>query len=272
MAYVYRHIRIDKNQPFYIGISKGNDSVNSRANSDTGRNVIWNRIVSKTLWEAEIVMENLTWKEAQAKEIEFIKLYGRLNNKTGILANMTDGGEGGSGVVVSEETRKKLSKQSKGRVISKETREKMASKLRGRPLPEWQRKILSEAAKKRDTYWCKKKIDQYDKNGNFIKSFDSLTNAAKELKLKQANITKVLLNKRTNTGGFVFTYHGQSFNGVNRNFKKNIVTKKVVDLETGEIYESLRDAAEKNNLPQHKVKTQLYTKKKPRWPRKFKFL
>lgn len=249
MAYVYRHIRLDKNQPFYIGISK-NDKYGSRrrAKSNYGRNVIWRRIIEKSDYEVEIIMDGLTWDEAKQKEIEFIKLYGRINNNTGILSNMTDGGEGGLGVVVSEETRKKRSEISKRNGISKATREKMAQKLRGRPLPDWQRKLLSEAGKGKNMSWSWKKIDQYDLNGNFIQTFDSITSAAKILKIQQANITKVLAKKRNHTGRFIFLYHGENLDKNSINFKTQHVRRKVVNLSTGEIYDTLAEAARKNGI------------------------
>lgn len=249
MAYVYRHIRLDKNQPFYIGISKNDNYGNcKRAKSCTGRNFIWKRIVDKTDYEVEVIMDGLTWEEAKQKEIEFIKLYGRLNSGTGILSNMTDGGEGGLGVVVSEITRKKLSENSKKNGISKETREKMASKLRGRSLPDWQRKILKEAAKGKDVYWAKKKIDQYDLNGNFIQTFESLSSAARILGVQQANITKVLAKKRNHAGRFIFLYHGET---LDKNFttpKAKNIRKKVLNLTTGDIYDNLAEAARANGI------------------------
>lgn len=256
MAYVYRHIRLDKNQPFYIGISRGQSCNYKRGNSSCGRNVIWKRIASKTHYEVEILMDDITWQKAKEKEIEFIKIYGRLNNYTGILANMTDGGEGGLGIVVSQETRKKLSESSKSRPIKKETREKMAAKLRGRPQPEWQRKILSEAAKGKDVYWCKKKIDQYDLNGNFIQTFQSISEASKNLKIN--NIYKCLIGKRVHCGGFVFVYHGEKFKKLD---KKPFLRKPVVDLTTGKIYDTIKDAAIKNKLNYHSLKSSLKAKK-----------
>lgn len=114
MAYVYRHIRLDKNQPFYIGI--GNDDNFFRANDfkPNRRNSIWNKIFLKTNIEVEILFENLTWYQCCEKEKEFIKIYGRIDNKTGILSNLTDGGEGTVGYVITEERRKLLRERFKG--------------------------------------------------------------------------------------------------------------------------------------------------------------
>ena len=201
MAYLYRHIRLDKNEPFYIGI--GSDP--KRAYSNRDRNKYWKNIVNNFGYEVDIVLDDLTWEEACEKEKEFIKMYGRFQFG-GILCNMTDGGDGGFGVVVSDETRQKKRIISKGKIITAETREKMASKLRGRPLPDWQKKILSEAAKnrKRKTDWCNKAIEQYDLNGNFIKEFESITAASKQTGAK--NISSVLNGKRNKSKGFKFKY------------------------------------------------------------------
>ena len=163
MAYVYRHIRLDKNEPFYIGI--GSDSDYKRANElrTARRNPIWHKIASKTEIEVEIVLDDLTYEKAITKEIEFISLYGRLNNATGILSNLTDGGEGTLGVIVSEETRKKNSERFKGegnpmygKKLSKESIEKSRLKRLGQPAwnkgkkgiyTEVQRKRLSDIKK-----------------------------------------------------------------------------------------------------------------------------
>ncbi|MEY3393663.1 MAG: Flavobacterium phage Fpv2 [Pseudomonadota bacterium] len=91
MAYLYRHIRLDKNEPFYIGI--GSDATYKRANSHFGRNKYWHNIVAKTDYEVEILLDNITWDYALNKEIEFIELYGRRIDG-GILSNLTKGGDG----------------------------------------------------------------------------------------------------------------------------------------------------------------------------------
>ena len=87
---VYRHIRLDKDIPFYIGIGK---DIN-RPNNKKDRSNFWKSIISKTEYAVEILFDNLTKEQAIEKEIEFIKLYGRVDLKTGTLCNMTCGGEG----------------------------------------------------------------------------------------------------------------------------------------------------------------------------------
>ena len=93
MAYVYRHIRLDKNEPFYIGIGSDNEGFYKRAYSKKNRNSHWKNII-KYGYEVEIILDDLTWEKACTKEIEFIKLYGRKDLGKGTLVNMTDGGDG----------------------------------------------------------------------------------------------------------------------------------------------------------------------------------
>jgi hypothetical protein len=109
MAYVYRHVRLDTNEVFYIGIGSDIDGQYIRANSNNKRSEYWKKIVKKAGYEVQIMLDDLTWEEACIKEIEFIKLYGRKDLNEGTLCNLTDGGDGALGLIYSEESRKKMS-------------------------------------------------------------------------------------------------------------------------------------------------------------------
>ncbi len=111
MAYVYQHIRLDTNEIFYIGISKGKKY--NRAYLKIRRNLYWTNIINKTQYKVEIIKDNISWEEACIIEKELIAKYGRKDNNTGILANMTDGGEGKINVVYTEEQKEKLKNQFK---------------------------------------------------------------------------------------------------------------------------------------------------------------
>ena len=111
--YFYRHIRLDTKEPFYIGIGTKlkSDSKSSnyyciyrRGFSLDRRNNLWKKIANKADYEVEILLESDDYEFIKQKEIEFIALYGRINTNNGILANMTDGGDGTLGVIISEET------------------------------------------------------------------------------------------------------------------------------------------------------------------------
>lgn len=152
MSYVYRHIRQDKDQPFYIGV--GSTKNYARAYEKCRRNQYWKNIVSITKYDIEILLDNLTLDEANKKEIEFISLYGRKDNGTGILANQTDGGEGGKGIVgkkLSIETidkiRKTKSSRVYNRVVSEDTCKKISASLVGRKLSQSHIKNMTNAKK-----------------------------------------------------------------------------------------------------------------------------
>lgn len=94
MAYVYRHIRLDKNEPFYIGIGNCKKCGYPRAHSKFYRNKMWLQVLNESKISVEIIMDGLSYEEAKTKEKEFIKLYGRKDTGSGSLVNMTSGGQG----------------------------------------------------------------------------------------------------------------------------------------------------------------------------------
>ena len=61
-------------------------------------------------------MESNNYEFIKQKEIEFIKLYGRKNLVTGILANLTDCGDGTIGIEFSQERKDKISKANQARI------------------------------------------------------------------------------------------------------------------------------------------------------------
>jgi hypothetical protein len=87
-------------QPFYVGKGrkKREKSHLCRCNlkAKTHKNNTINQIIRET-GENPIhlrIFENLTNEDAIKIEANFIKLFGRVDTGTGILSNMTDGGEG----------------------------------------------------------------------------------------------------------------------------------------------------------------------------------
>lgn len=171
--YIYRHIRLDTNEVFYVGMGK-----NRRYKDKTGRNNLWNRIFKKCKGNiyCEKILEELSFEEAISKEIEFIALYGRKDLGTGTLANLTDGGEGTKslskeiidkiklskiGKKASEETKKKLSEIRKGSKRSDETKRKMSDSMRGEKNHRFGKKNSEEMRSK-----ISKSVNG-EKNGNY---------------------------------------------------------------------------------------------------------
>lgn len=101
MAVVYRHIRLDNNEVFYIGIGVSK----KRAYEKSNRNKYWSNIVSKTEYEVDILKKDLTYDDAKEIEKLLICYYGRKDLGLGTLVNMTDGGEGSPGVIPSKSKR-----------------------------------------------------------------------------------------------------------------------------------------------------------------------
>lgn len=101
MFCVYVHKRKTDDRIFYVG--KGREK---RARSRKPRNEYWKRVADKYGWYSEIVESGLTHEEAIDLEVRLIKEIGRKN-----LTNLTDGGEGTPGRIVSEKTKSIMSKR-----------------------------------------------------------------------------------------------------------------------------------------------------------------
>jgi hypothetical protein len=108
MYYIYRHIRPDKNQVFYIGLGKFSKTYNR--SKDKRRNKLWLNIVNKNSgkYKVEIILEDLTFEQAIEKEKEFIELYGKIIDKSGTLANVLNFGSGSIKGFISEENKQLL--------------------------------------------------------------------------------------------------------------------------------------------------------------------
>jgi len=98
-------------EPFYVGkgtIGRWKDTKQSRNPHFIYK---FNKIKRSGFEPISIkVKENITNDESKKLEIELIGLIGRENLKKGPLVNMTDGGEGSSGYVFTEEQLEKLRK------------------------------------------------------------------------------------------------------------------------------------------------------------------
>ena len=96
--YVYVYLR-DDNTPYYVGKGK-----NNRAYSKKHRVEVPDK--SKII----ILNENMSEREALDMEVELISKYGRIDINSGCLENKTNGGDGISGWVPTEENKKNISK------------------------------------------------------------------------------------------------------------------------------------------------------------------
>ena len=112
---------------------------------------------------------------------------------------------------LSEETKEKLRLALKGRVIPDHVRRKTSETMKGVPKSEETRKKMSESRK--GTCMPRGKdskkavaINQYDKDGNFIKNFGSISDAARELGCQSSGINFCLKGRLKSSAGYVWKY------------------------------------------------------------------
>lgn len=218
--YLYRHIRLDKNEPFYIGIGtkqnrKSHTVIYKRAYSKHSRGKIWRFIENKTNYKVEILLESNDRDFIKQKEIEFIKLYGRIDLGTGILANLTDGGDDNSAILNSKEcvekakNTRRLIKEKRGYYHSEESRKLISKVLTNRKCTEETKIKLRLKAKLRENKGLDKALEvwrkpviQLTKENLFICEYNSIIDAANKTNSSFKLISMVCKGKRKTHNGF----------------------------------------------------------------------
>ena len=113
------------------------------------------------------------------------------------------------GIVFSDEHKEKLRQASLGRKLSDEHKEKLLKTHLGKKLSNATKQKMSDAQKGKrlgKDNPRSKSIDQYEKNGTFIQTWDSIQQAARSLGLHASAISNCCIGNLKSTGGFVFKY------------------------------------------------------------------
>jgi hypothetical protein len=223
--YLYRHIRLDTRQPFYIGIGTKQSRIHPNIKSEYRRayetnrkeSFIWNHVVNKTNYDVQILLESDDYQFIKQKEIEFVAMYGRINLKTGTLANLTDGGDGTIGYIPSKEQIEKHKKFMIGRVQSESEKQKRVESRKGYVHTEETKAKMSNSHKGKITskehleklqkgkiLANSKPITQYTLDGIFVQHWQSATVAAKEINLHPTSIRHCVQGKTKSSGGYIW--------------------------------------------------------------------
>ena len=200
---VYKHTT--PNNKVYIGITKERN-INNRWQKGKGywSNKYFTNAINKYGWENithEIMFENLLKTEAEEKERELIKKYRSSERKFGY--NIEKGGSLNKEVSIS--TREKLRQNALGKKASDNTREKMSKSHKGENCY-WYGKHLSNETKRKLSELKKKKIRQYTINGEFVCTYNSMSEIAQQFNVTRQNIYACCSGRRKTACGFIWRY------------------------------------------------------------------
>ena len=196
---VYKHTT--PSNKIYIGITSCDVERRWQKGKNYKNNKYFTNAINKHGWaniKHEILFDNLSKKEAEAKEIELIKKYKSNNIKYGY--NIENGGNATG--KLSEETNRKISLANKGRHFigrkhTEEEKQRVSNKLKGRVSP-MKGKHQTEKAK------LKNAISIICINTN--EKFYSIKEASRKTGCDKSNIIKVLKGIYKQTGGYSFSY------------------------------------------------------------------
>ena len=203
MYYTYAYLRED-GTPYYIGKGKGYRAYQGNRKSTNP---------PKDKRKIIFLKQNLTEEEAFKHEVYMIAIFGRKDNNSGILRNLTNGGEGTSGANNSgernsfygrkhtEETKLKISKSKVGTkfpnelkpLVSKRTKE-MWENGGVFSTPEFRQKLSQSL--------CKKQYQLIDKEGEIYYT-DNIMIFSKEHNLDYSAMYKVVKQKLKSYKGWV---------------------------------------------------------------------
>jgi hypothetical protein len=191
--YTYAYLRKD-GTPYYIGKGK-----NNRAFYKTKNEIKPPRDKSRIIF----LKQNLTEEEAFKHEKYMIAVFGRKDLETGILYNRTNGGEGSSGLRLTEEQR--------GRPVKESVKLKIKNKLLG---VKWDEQRIESLKSAMNTEKVRKKqlegIQKYNERGYKITTPDNedyfvistIVKLVEILPLSRASIKRLIYNKKESIKGW----------------------------------------------------------------------
>lgn len=195
--YIYIHIKPDTDEVFYVGKGKGD-----RYKRKSSRNKWWNNTVNKYGFESVKIEEGLSCKESSELEIYWISQFKAWGFN---LTNITNGGEGMSGYKYDMGIyNKKIRPFILGRKQSEEEKDTRSVSAK----ENYKNKELRDRISKTmiDKNLNCKKVLQYNKDGDYIDSFKSITDASDKLGISRRGINNHLVGSTKSSGGYIFKY------------------------------------------------------------------
>lgn len=216
MYTVYRHVC--PNNKIYVGITKLSVKARWGKNGALYKRQYFYRAIQKYGWDNikhEIMFENLTKEEAEAKEKELIEKYKSNQKEYGYNIE-----SGGYVHYHTQRTRDKMSRTRKGRKLSEEHKKALSESLKGVKLSEFHRRriseshkgyVMPESQKEKISKSCKgkgmKSVIKCDLCGNEIEVYKSLEEALKAVNGKSCgNISSCCRGKKKSAYGYIWKY------------------------------------------------------------------
>jgi len=213
--YVYLHIRKDNGTPFYVGKGRGNRLIEKKSRSE-----FWNNVVNKYGYDIILLENDISEEKSFEMESYWIKRIGRRDLELGPLVNLSDGGEGNSGHKWTEEQKKQVSIDRKGR--KPWNTGKKCPQLSG------EKNAMFGKTGELNPMFGKGYLISGEKNPNY--GISNHQRWVEKYGVEVANQKQKESNRK-----------------MSENNAKN-ASKKVIDLSTNKIYDSLRDAAKYNSI------------------------
>lgn len=203
---VYMHMNKINNK-FYIGITSRKPEQRWGTNGcNYSTQIHFWRAIQKYGWdnfEHIILLDQLTKDEACTIEVLLIALFNTQNPDYGY--NVSPGGD----VItfelqMSDETKNKISKALKGRRAWNK-----GIKMPPRKNSSDKTYTKKTESKKRNSGRRSKKIAQYDLNGNFIRMWDCMSDAARAYNISHTCISDCCRDRQKTAGGFIWRYFNE---------------------------------------------------------------
>lgn len=267
--YVYELIDPRINKPFYIGKGSGD---RRNAHFKEARLPTYKQFNKLKCWVIDdirksgcepttnIVKKDLQEHQAYQLEIKLISKHGKLVDGTGILTNIRDGGEGGSGQGKSVKCYSKMGdllfeygSLEEAAIANSMHKSTICAALnkRTRTAGGYRWSYENESVRDLDVDKTVSPVTQYDLGGNKVKDHSSLMEAADEINVTYTSIVACCIGEHQTSGGFRWSYQGVQLFPLKRSIDfyktKNYKAIDMITNKTVGVFTSIKNACNETN-------------------------